>query len=229
MRMVMAGFDIHRAQITFDALDLDSGEVVAGRIASTPAAVSEWVARFGDAQVHVAVEACTGWYFVVRALERAGAVAHLAEIAETRALRGRKRRAKTDRADARWLRVLLVDGRLPEAWIAPDHICFLRVRTRLRKTLVDERTAWRQRIQATLFHLGVPALPEAMGTAAARAWLAGQPLPAAACERLGICLAMIDAIDAQLAPLERELRAFVSAITVSSADLITGIPHLGRA
>ena len=52
-----------------------------------------------------------------RAYERTvkGAMAHLAEPVETSALRGRKRRAKTDREDARWLRELLADGRLPEA------------------------------------------------------------------------------------------------------------------
>jgi transposase len=157
--IVVAGFDIHRAQITFDALDTDTGEVTTGRIASNPEAVVGWVGRFAGREVHVGVEACTGWYFVVRALERAGAVPHLAEVAEMRALRGRKRRAKTDRADARWLRTLLSQGRLPEAWIPPDHICFLRVRTRLRKSLSDEATAWRERIQATLFHLGLPSLP----------------------------------------------------------------------
>ena len=68
------------------------------------------------------MEACTGWLFVCDALVAAGAVAHLAEPVETRALRGRKRRAKTDREDARWLRELLADGRLPEAWI-PARAC----------------------------------------------------------------------------------------------------------
>src|SRR5437016_3551854 len=106
MTIVDAGFDIHRSQITFDALDVATGEVTTGRIESTPEAVVEWVTRFVDREVHVAVEACTGWHFVVRALEGAGAHPHLAEVAETKALRGRKRRAKTDRADARWLREL---------------------------------------------------------------------------------------------------------------------------
>ena len=45
-----------------------------------------------------------------------GATPHLTEPVETRALRGRKRRAKTDCEDARWLRELLAAGRLPEAW-----------------------------------------------------------------------------------------------------------------
>jgi Transposase len=118
---ILAGFDVHRRQITFDALDTETGEVSRGRIDATPAAVCAWVWRFkGDVQV--AVEACTGWLFVCDALVAAGATPHLAEPVETRALRGRKRRAKTDREDARWLRELLADGRLPEAWIPPEHV-----------------------------------------------------------------------------------------------------------
>ena len=101
---IVAGFDVHRAQITFDALDTDSGEVTRGRIDATPAAVARWTERFAGRRIDVAVEACTGWLFVCDALTAAGAVAHLAEPVETRALRGRKRRAKTDREDARWLR-----------------------------------------------------------------------------------------------------------------------------
>lgn len=205
MSMVSAGFDIHRRQITFDAVDVGSGEVVTGRIAATSEAVEQWVGRFAGKEVHVALEACTGWYFVARALERAGAVAHLAEIAETRALRGRKRRAKTDRADARWLRVLLCDGRLPEAWIPPDDICWLRIRTRLRKTLIDEATAWRQRLQATLFHLGLPALPDGVEGERARAWLMRHELPEAARERIELCLRMIEHAKLELGPIDREL------------------------
>ena len=77
--IVFAGFDVHRAQITFDALDSDTGEVTRGRIDSTPSAVERWVARFPGREIHVAVEACTGWLFVCQALEHAGAIAHLAE------------------------------------------------------------------------------------------------------------------------------------------------------
>ncbi len=208
MSIVFAGLDVHRSQITFDALDTETGEIATGRISATPEAVEKWTERFSGRELHVALEACTGWYFVVRALQRVGAVAHLAEVTETRALRGRKRRAKTDRADARWLRTLLAEGRLPEAWIAPDHICWLRIRTRLRKTLSDESTSWRQRLQATLFHLGLPSLPERLKGEPARRWLAELELPAAAAERVEVCLAMMQAIEAQLAPIDAELRAY---------------------
>jgi transposase len=133
-------------------------------------------------------------------------VAHLAEPVETSALRGRKRRAKTDREDARWLRELLADGRLPEAWIPPEHVRQWRSRARMRHTLIDERTQWLQRIQATLFHHGVSGTPERLRTSEGRAFLERLRLPADARERIEIALRMIDAIEAQIAPLERELR-----------------------
>jgi hypothetical protein len=54
---------------------------------------------------------------VVEEIERAGHRAHLADPAETAAKRGRKRRAKTDRADCDPLLRLLAAGELPESWI----------------------------------------------------------------------------------------------------------------
>jgi transposase len=204
---IVAGFDVHKAQITFDALDLTTGEVHRGRIPSNPEAVSNWVGRFNrEEEIHVAVEAGTGWLFVCEALREAGATPHLAEPAETRALRGPKRRAKTDREDARWLRTLLTEGRLPESWIPPAHIQELRTRTRLRKTLIDERTAWLARIQATLFHHGVSGVPERLRSAGVREFLDRLDLPDAARERIEVALQMIEAIDRQLAPVERKLR-----------------------
>ena len=203
---IVAGFDVHKAQITFDALDLESGEIHRGRIPSTREAVRKWVQRFEDKQIDVAVEAGTGWLFVCEELAGAGATAHLAEPAETRALRGPKRRAKTDREDARWLRTLLCEGRLPESWIPPAHIQELRTRTRLRKTLIDERTAWLARIQATLFHHGVAGAPERLRSAGGREFLDRLDLPDAARERIEVALQMIEAIDGQIAPIERELR-----------------------
>jgi transposase len=203
---IVAGFDVHRAQITFDALDQGTGEVHRGRMRATPEAVREWAGRFSGDQIDVAVEACTGWLFVCEALVEAGATPHLAEPVETSALRGRKRRAKTDREDARWLRTLLCEGRLPEAWIPPAHVREWRTRARLRKTLVDERTSWLQRVQATLFQHGVAGVPDKLLSAQGREFLAGLELPDSARERVEVSLSMIEALDHQLAPLEQGLR-----------------------
>ena len=115
---IVAGFDVHRRQITFDAVDTVTGEVWRGQLESTPAAVEEWVAAVRRAGSFMSRwrRARAGCSCAAR-LERCGAVAHLAEPVETSALRGRKRRAKTDRADAKWLRQLLCEGRLPESWL----------------------------------------------------------------------------------------------------------------
>jgi transposase len=112
---------------------------------------------------------------VVEELRRVGAVVHLAEPAETAGLRGPKKRAKGDRADARHLRELLMIKRLPESRIPPDHILDLRGRVRLRHTLSEQRSEWQQRIQATLYHHGCPQRRQLM-TGEGREWLDAQPV-----------------------------------------------------
>jgi hypothetical protein len=54
---------------------------------------------------------------VVEELRRVGAGVCLAEPAQTGWLRGAKKRAKSDRADAGHLRELLMVGRVPGSWI----------------------------------------------------------------------------------------------------------------
>jgi transposase len=205
---IVMGLDQHRAQITAEWLDTSTGELSRARIAPADrAGVRRFAARFGGGELEVALEATTGWRFVVEELHAVGARVHLAEPAETAARRGTKKRAKSDRADARHLRELVMVGRLPESWIAPEHLLDLRARVRLRHTLVDQRREWQQRMQAVLYHHGVPARSWLM-TAKSRALLARLELPAAAREQITVALAMIDAHDAQLAPLDRELRAY---------------------
>jgi len=130
---IVGGFDVHRAQITFDYVDTDSGEVTAGQIRpATRPTLQNWLQRFaGRGDVAFAVEGCTGWRFVVEELVRAGVEPHLAEPADTATQRGRKKRAKTDRADARLLRELLVQKRLPESWFPPRHVLEVRTLGRL--------------------------------------------------------------------------------------------------
>jgi transposase len=205
---IVMGLDQHRAQITGEWLDTETGEVKRARV--TPAdraGVRQFLERFDGQELEVALEATTGWRFVVEELRRIGAVAHLAEPAETAGLRGPKKRAKGDRADARHLRELLMVKRLPESWIPPDHILDLRARVRLRHTLSEQRSEWQQRIQAVLYHHGCPPRRSLM-LGDGREWLAAQPLSESAREQVTIALAMIDALELQIAPLDRELRAY---------------------
>ena len=205
---IVMGLDQHRAQITAEWIDTETGEVIRSRVSPAHrAGVRRFCERFRDQELEVGLEATTGWRFVADEFQRVGARVHLAEPAETAALRGNKRRAKTDRADARHIRELLTGGRLPESWIPPAHILDLRARVRLRHTLAHQRGEWQQRIQAVLYHHGCSQRGNLI-TSEGRSWLAAQPLSATAREQVTIALSVIDALDAQIVPMEKELRAF---------------------
>src|SRR5215207_10706353 len=158
---IVGAFDVHRKQITFDYVQIDSGEVHRGKIRPADReSLREWLdgytQRFSGKQIAIAVEATTGWRYVVEEMKRARIEPHLAEPAETKSLQGPKKRAKTDRLDAGHLRDLMMIDRLPESWIPPDHVQEIRTLTRLRHNLIEERTTHKQRIHAQLFHNGHP-------------------------------------------------------------------------
>src|SRR4029450_7313047 len=189
---IVGGLDIHRRQITYDILDTTTGETRTGQLTPPPRLeLPPSLARFPGQRANFALEATTGWRFVAEELQHAGAVAHLAEPADTRALRGPKRRAKTDRTDAHHLRELLRAGTLPESWMPPAHIADARTQVRLRRALVGERTGWYQRIHAILFHHGLPERSRLL-TTDGRAWLARAELPAVARQAVEGGLGLID-------------------------------------
>src|SRR5262245_48330116 len=205
---IVVALDVYRSQITYKAIDRETGELRHGRIApATRAELREWLGQFAGCQAEFALEGTTGWRFVTEELERAGHHPHLADPAETAARRGRKRRAKTDNADCDLQLRLLLAGELPESWIPPAHILELRTLVRLRKTLIDQRSAWQQRIHAQLFHQGVPAGLRRR-TQAGREALQQAELSPAGREMVALGLRMLDCFDLELAPLDRELRAF---------------------
>ena len=94
---IVGGFDVHRQQITFNHVETETGEVHGGKISpATRVELRRWLEQFDGQPAAFAVEGCTGWRFVVEELQAAGIEAHLAEPADTAALRGPKKRAKTD-------------------------------------------------------------------------------------------------------------------------------------
>ena len=144
---MIGGLDVHRQQITFDYVD-DEGLVHWGQIRpATRKTLRDWLAKHcPDGDGEFAMEGCTGWRYVSGELAAAGVRVHLGDPAEVAALRGPKKRAKTDRWDARLLRTLLLEGRFPESWIPPAHVMEVRTLGRLYCALMDERRSWQQRI-----------------------------------------------------------------------------------
>ena len=224
--MVM-GMDQHRAQISVEWIDTITGEIFRARVAPADrVGVRKFVTRFKGEGLEVALEATTGWRFVVEELQRVGAEVHLAEVVQTSGLKGRGKRPKTDWADARHLRELLLIGRLPESWIPPAHLLDLRARVRCRHTLLHQRTEWQQRMQAVLYHHGVPQ-SRGLLKLEQRERIAALALPAAAHEQLTIALQMIDAIDVQLGPFDLSLRDYARKQT-GCRTLIKEIYGIGQ-
>jgi transposase len=208
---IVGGLDIHRKQITFDYPGTATGEVKRGQI--TPADrkhVRAWLARFaGRGDVAFALEGCTGWRYIAEELAAAGLEAHLGEPAGTAAARGRKRHAKTGKTDARHLRTLLTEGRLPECWIPPEQILEYRALLETYHDLRTAHTAWVQRIHAVFFHQGAPPLGEGalrtgQGLAGLRATAAAHLSPAGQLQ-VATALDMLAAVEARLGPLRHQL------------------------
>jgi transposase len=209
---IVGGLDIHRKQITFDYLDTNSGEVQRGQIGPADREhLRAWLARFaGRDDVAFAVEGCTGWRYVAEELAAAGIAAHVGEPADTAAARGRKRHAKTDKTDARHLRTLLAEGRLPECWIPPAQILEYRALLETYHDLRREHTAWVQRIHAVFFHQGAPRLGEGalrteQGLAALRAAAAAHLSPAGQLQ-VATALDMLAAAEARMEVLRTQLQ-----------------------
>jgi transposase len=206
---IVGGIDIHRAQLTFDYVDLDSGEVFRGRIAPADRAqLRQWLDRFIErTDVAFALEGCTGWRYVVEELHRAGITAHVAEPAETAARRGPKRRAKTDRSDAQLLRDLLLEGRIPESWIPPQPVLEARALVRLYKDLLDERTGWLQRVHASMFQMGVPDLAVSTMSAAGRERITAAELSAATRTAVDVAMRQVDRLTAEMTMVREQIHA----------------------
>ena len=91
---MVCGLDLHRQQITFDAMDSVSGEVWRGRVWQPDRdRFRRWLTvdvakRAGEQPVAMAVEGCTGWRYVVEEIEAAG-------------VRGARRRASRHAGGAR--------------------------------------------------------------------------------------------------------------------------------
>src|SRR6476646_6805773 len=93
---IVGGFDVHRKQITFDYVDND-GLVQWGQIRpATRKTLRSWLAKHcPEGAGEFALEGCTGWRYVSEELTAAGVGVHLGDPAEIAALRGPKKRAKS--------------------------------------------------------------------------------------------------------------------------------------
>lgn len=202
---MMAAIDIGKRVLQSASLDEETGATTDVRFGSDREALASWVDGFEGRLALVAIEATTGWKWIANELVARGVEVVLVDPGEAAAKKGKKRRAKTDRLDARFLLSLLLAGMLPKAWLPPVDIQELRTLTRTRKALVDERSAMAERVHALLFHEGWPCEAGRLLTAKGRRWVEGIRLADAVRLALEALLGAIDDLERRIEPLEREV------------------------
>jgi transposase len=216
--------------LTFDYVERETGKLERGRIAPADRErLASWLTRFaGAAPVAFALEGCTGWRYVVEEMRKAGVVAHLAEPADTAALRGPKRRAKTDKADAKHLRELLEADRLPECYIPPEKVLEWRACLELYSDLRVEHSGWVQRVHATCFHQGTTSLGPGgvvRGSRTRLTQIVAEQLSPMGRLQVNTALSVMQALDEHLDRLRRRIVATAGHVAGARAlmDAIYGV------
>jgi hypothetical protein len=176
--MLYAAIDINEHAFQAAVFDPESGEVVEERFSADRESLELWADEWRGRVVAVAIEATT-WRWVWRELSARGFDVRLAEPVQARALLGRRRSAKTDRLDARWLapcwrrRCCRSGGsrRRRSSGCATGRACA----RRWPRTSV----AWGQRLHAFLLHEGWPCAKGAAAHAGGDALVGSAQAPGA--------------------------------------------------
>ncbi|PZS23304.1 MAG: IS110 family transposase [Pseudonocardiales bacterium] len=175
------------------------------------------------ADVRACVEMMSGAVWVRDQLAAAGwqvQVAHARKVRDIAPLA-----CKTDRVDARVLAELCRRDLVPELWIASLDDRALRERLKRRMHLVRLRTSAKNRIFGLLTQWGLRLSLKRLREHDAIELLEARGVPAAWRDSIAEALAVIDLLDARIAPIDRELRPFAQAD--ARATLLATIPGIG--
>lgn len=220
--MVYVGVDLHQRFCYMTVLDVN------GRILEQ---------RSVPNQAEALVEYVEHWLRPIElAVEASGSTAALVDIVQSRVDRVvvvhpqrvkaiASAKLKNDRVDSETLAQLLRADLLPPAWASDPATRVLRELVRLRSSLVEQRTRWKNQVHATLHRWGHRANVTDLFGRAGRAWLAALTLPPAARQTVNTLLKLIDAVDAQT----EELNQQVGDLARADADVrcLMTIPGIG--
>ncbi|MFE3452942.1 IS110 family transposase [Nonomuraea sp. NPDC059194] len=200
----IVGMDLHRQRSVLVSMTCDGQRLWTERIDNSPQALRAVMARAGDSP-QVVLEATYGWYWAADVLQQAGAEVHLAHPLGVTSFT--HRRVKNDMRDAADLADLLRMNRLPEAWIAPEHVRRLRELTRYRIKLVKLRTSCKDQVHALLAKHGIATTYKDIFGIGGRAWLTALHLSQPYQGRLESLLRLIDTFDSEITLAEVAIAA----------------------
>ena len=145
------GLDVHKDVVEYCILDAAGKKVDGGRIICEQSVLQRFATSTLSSKDHVALESTTNTWSVVDILEPHVAKIVVGNPLKTKAIAEAK--VKTDKVDAMILAQLLRCDFLPTVWIPDAKTRVLRRLSSFRKSLVQDRTAAKNRIKEILNHL----------------------------------------------------------------------------
>lgn len=145
--MQYIAFDSHKRYTQACVEDGAGRRLQEVRVEHERGALREYLSRW-ERGSPVAVETIGNWYWIVDEIEQAGMVPKLVHARKAKLMMGMIN--KTDKLDARGMNLLQRNGTLPTVWIPPADLRDKRDLPRTRMVLARQRTALKNRIQATL-------------------------------------------------------------------------------
>jgi len=221
--MLYVGLDLSRKRLDWQALDESGERAGGGAVAPDRDGLAHLVSGLGAAQVVAVLESMSGARFVHDQLERQGWEVRIADALKARGLAPLA--CKTDRIDCWVLAELARRDLVPEIWLPDPSVRAERERARFRLHLVRHRTALKNRIHAILFQFGIPAGHSDVFGAGGRRRLERLQLPEPWSSTLASSLALIDALEAEIAECERELARLGAEHPY--VGLLTSVPGIG--
>ena len=200
-----------------------AGELTEGVISADEDGLTRLVARLGP-DVRGCIEMMSGAVWVRDRLAECGWTIEVADARKVKAIAPLA--CKTDRVDARVLADLVRRDLVPTVWVPPLDDRAIRERLRRRSHLIRLRTSSINRTFGLLTQWGLRRNLTALRQPGALDELAEHGVPDVWRTSLATLLGVIDDLDRQLAPLERELRPL--ARSDERARLLMSIPGVAE-
>ncbi len=205
--MQYLGIDWGTRKAAWCAID-EPGDIVEGAIPADEDGLAKLVHRLGP-DVRGCVEMMSGAVWVRDRLAACGWEIQIAEPRKVKALAPLA--CKTDRVDARVLAELVRRDLVPDVWVPSLSERELRERLRRRTHLVRLRTSATNRAFGLLTQWGLRVSLTTLRKPDAFALLIDRGVPAVWLQSIKTLLSVIDDLDRQIAPIERELRPLAHA------------------
>jgi transposase len=223
--MTYIAMDVHQNHSTVAYLDPATGEIDSRKIHTCQSEISALLAELSSPAT-VVLEACRQAPAVCHWLEDEEVEIHLANPEKLAAI-GELRPAKTDTGDARMMLDALINGYLPESYLAPKEVREDRVLSRTRQALVQIGTNLRNRLRIAFEQVGVKIPEKNICGKMAREMMPSRMarLPETVRFVVTIIWQILLGLQKQIDRLEKEIDRRVKASTVGGA--LTDIPGIG--